>query len=281
MRYVFLIVALAFVVPGVGLAKEHPESSHGKGQVPQCRPAGSEKGDHEHGRGHEKHEQVRSCPHAASPLLTGLVSYWNLDGNSRDAVGGNDGSDVAMTYGAAYGVLGHGALFDGVSSAIGLGNPANLNITGDLSIAMWVYPLEMAEAGSVFAKTVGNGASDNTYDLAFFDDAPMQMVYANGTYFYIDSGAHLPSHTWSHVVFTRGNGNAEVRFYIDGVDAGLSNDHWAAITPLTGGDVFIGRRGNGNFFHGYVDEVGVWNRVLSPAEIAALYAGGAGKTYPF
>ena len=34
-------------------------------------------------------------------------------------------------------------------------------------------------------------------------------------------------------------------------------------------------------FDGIMDEVGIWNRVLSDSEITELYNGGAGLTYPF
>lgn len=258
--------------PGTRQREERPEDRK-EGLRPNPK---SERSKHEDEREH------RMCKKPApSPLLQGLVSYWKLDGTSTDSMGGNDGSDVALIYGVQYGVLGQGALFDGVSSAIGFGNPANLNIVGDLSIAMWVYPLNLAEGSSVLAKTVGVGDSDNAYDMQVFADAPLQFVYANGTYYYINSVTILPSHRWSHVVFTRGDNNSATHFYVNGADVGLSNNHWAAITPLSGGDVFMGRRDNGNFFHGYVDEVGVWNRVLTSSEVLELYSGGAGLSYPF
>lgn len=217
----------------------------------------------------------------SSSLLQGLVSYWNLNGNSHDVVSGNDGIDTNITYVKSFGRLGKGAYFDGLTSAIDLGTPDNLSMRGDMSIAMWVYPLSLVEGSSVFAKTVGVGDTDNTYDLQVFADARLQFVYANGTYYYINSATILPSNTWSHVVFTRGNGNADTVFYVNGVNVGLSNNHWAAITPLTGGTVYMGRRGNGNFFHGYLDEVGVWDRMLTPTEVTNLYNGGMGKSYPF
>jgi hypothetical protein len=39
----------------------------------------------------------------------------------------------------------------------------------------------------------------------------------------------------------------------------------------------------GNFLYGNnaIDELGIWNRALTGAEITALYNGGAGRSYPF
>lgn len=279
-RYIALLsVLILFGLPASSFASEHKEV--GRPSPEKHDSHGSDTKDSHSDRDHEKdHPDNRDC-RPETTLSQDLVSYWKLDGSSVDPVSGNNGADTAVTYGKAFGKIGSGASFDGAASAISLGAPANLSLTGDMSIAMWVYPLDMAEAGSVFAKTVGIGDSDNTYDLAVFDNAPMQMVYANGSYYFIDSAISLPSHKWSFIAFTRGAGNASPKFYINGADAGLSNNNWAAITPLTGGDVYIGRRGDGNFFHGYIDEVGIWSRVLSAGEISQLYNHGLGKTYPF
>jgi hypothetical protein len=41
------------------------------------------------------------------------------------------------------------------------------------------------------------------------------------------------------------------------------------------------RTGMVNSWDGIIDEVGLWSKVLTSAEVAELYASGAGKTYPF
>jgi hypothetical protein len=43
----------------------------------------------------------------------------------------------------------------------------------------------------------------------------------------------------------------------------------------------IGNFNNGQFSSANVDEVGVWNRVLTSAEVTQLYNSGAGLQYPF
>ena len=57
-----------------------------------------------------------------------------------------------------------------------------------------------------------------------------------------------------------------------GTGNGLVSASFAAGRP---GDV------NGSYWDGRIDELGVWGRVLSPAEISELYNAGAGLAYPF
>lgn len=274
---VMILLSSSLMPAGVFAESKHANDEKTHAQADRYEQHAQKESHDDFARGGDRERECRP----QSTLRTGLVSYWKLDGDSHDSVSTNNGTDTAIKYKPQYGVIGKGASFDGISSAIDLGTPSNLSLVSDMSIAMWVYPLQIAEGASVFAKTVGIGNADNTYDLTVFDDAPLQMVYANGTYYYINSATILPQNKWSFIVFTRAVANTDTRFYINGVDAGLSNNHWAAITPATGGEVYIGRRGNGNYFHGYIDEVGVWNRALTPNEVSDLYNGGLGKSYPF
>jgi hypothetical protein len=79
--------------------------------------------------------------------------------------------------------------------------------------------------------------------------------------------AVLPTNAWTHIAVTYDGAN--MRFYVNGVQvrAVLRSGAIAA----TGGALHIG--GNdvwgGEFFKGLIDEVRVYNRALSAAEIAA------------
>ena len=49
-------------------------------------------------------------------LTEGLVAYWQLNDNSKDGVGSNNGTDTSITYSA--GKVGYCAVFNGTSSGI-------------------------------------------------------------------------------------------------------------------------------------------------------------------
>jgi hypothetical protein len=52
-----------------------------------------------------------------------------------------------------------------------------------------------------------------------------------------------------------------------------------AVLATNGKNVMIGENpdARNRYWNGKVDDLAIWNRVLTPAEVAALYAGGAGK----
>ena len=87
-------------------------------------------------------------------------------------------------------------------------------------------------------------------------------------------GTPLPLNTWTHVAFT--SDGSTTKIYIDGqlVAQGVQ------IFPDNAGvDLSIGRRSDSfRFFRGKLDEVEIYNRALSAAEIQAIFnAGSAGK----
>jgi hypothetical protein len=78
--------------------------------------------------------------------------------------------------------------------------------------------------------------------------------------------AALPLNTWTHVAMTYGGG--AVRFYVNGALVG-TRAHTGAM-PATAGALEIG--GNtiwGEWFAGLIDEVRIYNRPLTQAEIQA------------
>jgi hypothetical protein len=88
---------------------------------------------------------------------------------------------------------------------------------------------------------------------------------------------------WFHVAFTY-NGNSApsgIIFYING--ASQTNNvifNTLTATILNNRPLILGCRYNGGTYdldyNGLMDEVGVWNRVLTASEIATLYNNGAG-----
>ncbi len=81
-------------------------------------------------------------------------------------------------------------------------------------------------------------------------------------------GAPLPVNEWSHVAATWDPATANYVVYVDGFPVGQAsppNDRFAlAGVGLTLGRPFVGGE---SYFNGYIDEVRLWNRALSGAEI--------------
>jgi hypothetical protein len=96
-------------------------------------------------------------------------------------------------------------------------------------------------------------------------------------------GSVISTGVWYHVAFVCDGSN--VTLYVDGSSAGSvsrgSGQANSSGAIILGAWVSSGGAVNGNFMNGSIDEIGLWTRALSGAEISQLYSSGSGRTYPF
>jgi hypothetical protein len=82
-------------------------------------------------------------------LSTGIIGYWKLDGNSKDAVSTNNGTDVGISYSSSYGKINQGALIGGTGSII-VPDVSALDPASAMTIGFWVYPTGTPQAYEAF-----------------------------------------------------------------------------------------------------------------------------------
>ena len=219
--------------------------------------------------------------------VQGLVCHWALDEGSgttaTDASGsGNNGVLVNSPTWTA-GKLNGGLLFDGVNDYVGT---AALNLSGTraVTVALWVN------------RTFGTGGThtlfESTTDLnnsttgfgCFMDDASAcsgggLLVGLRGNAGYNTKCYGAPSSgVWHHlvVVFDKSQGGLnELGLYIDGVLQSAQGQGFSADnTDGFGANPFylMSRAGSRFFGSGMIDDVRVYSRALSAAEVAQLSA---------
>src|SRR5260221_9800184 len=92
-------------------------------------------------------------------LLTNIISYWKLDGNSNDATANaNDGTDNGITYSNANGKINQGAGFDGSTSKIDVGTTNLPTGVTDRTITAWVNPVAETFYGPIFDYGTATGS---------------------------------------------------------------------------------------------------------------------------
>lgn len=208
-------------------------------------------------------------------LLTNLVSYWPLDGNSLDVHGANNGTDTAVTYGPAHTL--DGASGNGTTSLINVG-AANLNITGDLTISAWVKVTASNCTGFILTRCVANGGASNTYEFRLSGGTPQFLIYS-GQPIASSSLGQIPLNVWTFLTAVR-EGMTQ-RIYVDGSLVGTAT---LTLTPtsLPAQATLIGSRDDNNANLGdegfSVDEVAIYNRALSSEEVRDLWSTPGG--YP-
>ena len=208
------------------------------------------------------------------PPPSGLLSWWNGEGNTFDVMGTNNGT---VLNGAGYGpgMVGEAFSFTGVYEAIDIGYATNLQIQ-NFSIEAWVRRF----SSSVLTLD-NNSAHDGGilsyggagYGFAIYNDNRLVLtkIYDSGAW----SSRTITDTNFHHIAVTKTN--SAVTFYIDGTNAGTAsyNPGFTFSTHCNIGAI-------GDFqeesFYGAIDEVAAYNRALTSEEIQGIYlAGSAGK----
>ncbi len=217
---------------------------------------------------------------APSGCAAGPVAHWDFDEGSgqtaADSSGfGNDGQ-LGSTTGVDANdptwecVTGGYALdFNGTSDYVDLGSPASLNLTTTYSVAGWVK----WKGGNPNAVIYASG--DANADHYRVD---VNNCTANGLSLREDGDAcHpatsdlLPADTWHHIaVIKDGDTGTNLAFYLDGVSDGTASAGTSGATGLKR----IGARTEATdmFFDGVLDDLRIYDRALSGAEVSALAA---------
>ena len=213
---------------------------------------------------------------------SGLISYYKLDATSGsviDSYGSNNGTSSGATRGTV-GKINYAYGFDGSSDYINFGDVDDMDIgtNDDISFSVWVKPNSYSSTGVIFAKIYG--AASKYYDLTLFTNGKFRFHNNQPSDLSIYSNDTVSVGNWYHIVVTRNGTDGEIRIYINGA---LDN----SATPASPAD--NSNAGNfivGNFrddtsdgFDGVIDEIGVWDRLLTTEEISDLYNDGDGLTY--
>ena len=195
-----------------------------------------------------------------------------------DTFGDNDGTAVnSPLFGADYGKYLHGADFVRASSQR-IDLPLIHALATDFTWSLWLRrPAVASGAYTVMALT--RNSSFNPYYWLSGTDQNNVLVTRSDTASDLQSiTAAYTTNQWHHIAVTHQADTRLVQMYQDGQFVG-SHTRVAAITVdrLT-----IGARrapAVDNHLQGQIDEVAIFNRVLSSNEVSEIYNNGKGRFY--
>lgn len=220
---------------------------------------------------------------SASPLLTNLISYWELNetsGTRYDAHGTNHLTDN-NTVGYAAGVVGNAASFVGANNEyLKVDNNASLE-TGDIDFTVggWIrLSSKAANAGMISKFSYGTREDYVAYYSVTTDR--LRFMVGNGTTSHQSLSAdQLGSPSLDTWYFLVGWHDATANTINIQVNDGAVDSASTTIT-LGASDLYLtfGNYGSG-YLTGYLDTVALWKRVLTADERTWLYNSGAGRSY--
>jgi len=224
-----------------------------------------------------------------------MVGWWECsDIKAHDLIYGNHGELVGnVTF--SEGKVGPAFNFDGQDSTyINIGNPPELDITGELTLAAWVYIHEFVAHGGIIVKGLmyQGGDGQGPYGLGVnkanagpnSQKAMFEIRTENNVRNLVKSPGMLEAQQWYFLVGTFTPGEA-IRLYIDGAliaEEQISDSTIVDQANWPNSDVRIGdsqqtQMGDNypGFLNGIVDEPMIFDRALSNAEILAIYLSGS------
>jgi hypothetical protein len=228
-------------------------------------------------------------------LFEGLVACYSFDGNANDVSGhGHDGAVCGIVGGGAtltadrFGRAASAYAFDGVDDYINVAYSDAFQ-TADYTLAAWICLHSDLSSGTGGEIVAGRGEDFDTdkgwswLSIGAADDSwgtGLRVGYETNsdTDLFYHTGVFPERDRWTHVAATRST-DGEITIYKDGTVIG----HWTstpAPTDICAQDLTIGARwtspGVGppydlaGYFEGSLDEIRLYDRALSTAEIQEL-----------
>jgi hypothetical protein len=203
----------------------------------------------------------------------GAVAWWKGEGDFADSAGMNDaglsGSAVEFVAGKVGSAfrLAQNQLQAQPSASLNVGTGAGFTIEG------WIHPDNVGGGARTLIEWRGGlginlirvGASNIVEGFLRPTNSPQRTLRT------VIPAVHTLQ--WHHVAMTYDRVSGVTSLYVDGQTLGQTN--FGAITPMTFYPVTIGNGAAGRFY-GAIDELTIYNRALTAAEIQLIHEAAAG-----
>ncbi|MBA7608358.1 hypothetical protein ES703_15535 [subsurface metagenome] len=213
------------------------------------------------------------------------AAYYPFNGNAQDESGNlNHGAVTGATLTEdRFGNPNSAYSFDGVDDRIIVSDADTLDITGPITIMAWIKPTTISELYVVLKRELVYGGG--VYSLDIFPGMVRSVFrYGSGAQTRIATGGTgINAGKWQHIAVTW-DGYNTITVYYNGQPDGTGTFDVNADGPIqtSAGNLEIGYYSGAQpdiYFDGIIDEVRIFNRALSPAEIIATSR--VSQTYEF
>ncbi len=202
---------------------------------------------------------------------SGLVAWWEFTGNADDTSGNNNNlivngatltTDRNGNPNAAYS-------FNGTNNYLTKSSLSYNFSQGDsYSVSFWI---KKADNASGVAMMSGSSTNNNFIWLLQYDAT--KIIYGTNkqgqTWTWLNGPAY--STEWEHYVAVYNN--QSMQLYKNGISLGTTSNIYTSVLSAAL-PFYIGSAiGPSAYIKGSIDDVGIWNRVLTPAEVTQIYTG--------
>lgn len=207
-------------------------------------------------------------------LQADMVAWWPLEkienGKTPDIYFNQLHGTINGNPSVVTGIVNNALSFDG-NDYVNCGNAASLNITDkSFTLEAWIKPAAAIPAGGRYTVMA-------FYNPGWIMDLPDDggtegyRFYNGSTAYKYNALGGLVSLEWTHFVVTRDLTTNKLMIYLNGQLKQTWN--MTTVTASTN-PLLIGRRTDGLYFYGLIDEVRIYSAALSLTEVQKHYAEG-------
>lgn len=214
----------------------------------------------------------------AAPPRSGLVAEYLFQGNAKDTSGNNNHGTVsgAVLTEDRFGRANRAYFFNGKNSYIWVRNSASLNLEDSFTFSAWVKIASLTPDG--YAMILDKGLNTLAYEffvqwtemVAALHRKPDTTIEAR------EGPVDIRLNEWVHLAFTWNGTN--ITYYFNGIPD-RDVDSFNGTLKTNTDNLYIGRSPVGRnikpeydeYFHGAIDDLRIYNRALTAAQINELY----------
>ncbi|QQS59825.1 LamG domain-containing protein [Candidatus Peregrinibacteria bacterium] len=208
---------------------------------------------------------------ASAPLEP--IAHWKMNDNAgnttvTDAMGNFNGTAQRNTSSlTTTGKINEALTFNGSSDYI---RTPTIALNSSFTVSFWMKPTNLHNYGDPFSA----GTSDKHLSFVTYADGHIYFNIGDGSNWgnpIVTGAGTLQNDQWYHVLGVYDG--AKTKLYIDGVSQGVaSNSAYSLNEVLNLG----ARTANGYYFAGQLDDIRIYDKALTNAEVEELYNSGTG-----
>lgn len=224
----------------------------------------------------------------------GLIAWWPFTGNANDLSGNglNGVVSSAVLTKDRFGNPNCAYDFNGRTAFIKVFNNSKLDLTNDFTISSWFKADSLyviPGTTSMILSKHWNGIDDQGYVYGIWGGVTGTGVSTGivnfqappffSTATYPQSAASFVSvNKWYNLTVTYSKTTGTLTYYLNGnkidtIPIGLNITN-TSFDVIIGAETLISGNGYKNWFNGILDDIGIWNRVLTPQEIQNVFNNG-------
>jgi hypothetical protein len=219
----------------------------------------------------------------------GPAAYWKFDegadntcsGGSNDVCDSTQNANDGAITGATWQtedlcVSGKCLYFDGTDDYITRSDSDSLDITVDISLSAWVYPINIGTAGTYYAivSKTDTSAPRQNYWFGVYEDELMFIFHPSGVGYleYYTNLANLQNNRWYHVEVVWTDSNYTASFYLNGKQIGTSQEGGDYSIEVNNDPLYLGATDTvDDLWPGRIDEVKIYPYARTATQVKADY----------